>query len=468
LQLSAQTDPMKMFIFGHSLLDHRPPINPTPSNETTVPHWLFLLAQEAGYDYAAGGQYGFLPQHANVPPIAQWGYDLVPGVWESDTEPFSAADITTVLLTAGNFVQYQPPTEEYFSDPGITPINATETVFDWVDQQESGVRFYIYENWPDMAAFLNNGFPASTAEFANYNNFTLGEFHDWWIEYHDALLQSRANLEVKMIPVGPILSKIHTDLLAGQIPVSELYEDDAPHGRATTYFLASLITYMAVYEKQAPTNFTVPNIVHQTVRDNYANLVTFIWNELNAFNTTNGDSRVFFEMTTALPIDFLHPLQAKVIGDDIRLTWQLSKYQNAAQTILEYRTEGQPFSTLTETATLPQDGRGTFYFNHRQPSSGLHYYRLKQIKENGDIQFSQIASVQLPVSMHTIYPNPSQGSLVIETQQIEQVHIYDAQGILRLQTKLRAGENRLDISAFSAGIYWLKTETSGSKRFIKY
>jgi len=81
---------INQFIFGHSLIDHSPPLIPTPSNETTVPHWIYLLAQEAENSYAAGGKYGFLPQHAMPPYFAQWGYDIVPSVWDSDYEPFDA------------------------------------------------------------------------------------------------------------------------------------------------------------------------------------------------------------------------------------------------------------------------------------------------------------------------------------------------------------------------------------------
>ncbi len=299
MNLFGQSDTMKMFIFGHSLIDHRPPINPTPSDETTVPHWLYLLSQEANKNYAGGGQYGFLPQHANVPPISQWGYDIVPGVWESDTEAFADADINTIMITAGNFIQWQAPDEEYYSDPGITPISATETIIDWLGQQEDSLRIYIYENWPDMAGFLNNGFPPSETEFDSYNAETNGAFHDWWISYHDALLLSRPDENIKMIPVGPIMSKLHTDLLPLAIPTTELYEDDAPHGRATTYFLAGLITYMAVNEQKAPSSYNVPTIVHSAIQNNYVDIVDFIWAELLDFNDDNGESRVFFSDISA-------------------------------------------------------------------------------------------------------------------------------------------------------------------------
>lgn len=287
---------LRTFIFGHSLIVHDPPAIPTPSNETTVPHWMAALSSAAGYDYAVSGQYGFLPQHANLPPFAQWGFENVVGAWESDTEAFSEADFNSILLTAGNFIQYQPATAPYDGDNpnNSSPVEATLEIFDWVEQQESGTAIYIYENWPDMAGFLNNGIPASATEFENYNDYTLGEFHNWWLNYHDTIREQRPDLNVKMIPVGPIISRLLTETELANIPFSELYEDDAPHGRPTIYFLASLVTYMAMYGVEAPSGFQVPSTVNEIVQTNYETTVDFIWNELNDFKDVDGNSLVFF------------------------------------------------------------------------------------------------------------------------------------------------------------------------------
>ncbi len=298
VHVGAQQDTIRSFIFGHSLLDHRPPATPTPSDETTVPHWLYLLAKHAGKYYATSGQYGFLPQHANLPPISQWGYDSVPPVWESDQEPFSAADFTTAIVTAGNFVQWQGPDQEYPGDPGVTPINATETIADWLVLQEQDIRIYIYENWPDMAPYLSGGFPPSASDLNSYYTYTEGVFHDWWLEYHDALLSSRPEMEIRMIPVGPIMADLLSQSPLNAIPTTDLYEDDAPHGRPTLYFLASLITYMAIFEEPTPVDYPVPAIIHEDLADNFSDIVSDIWTALSEFNDENGNSRVFFNDIT--------------------------------------------------------------------------------------------------------------------------------------------------------------------------
>ena len=293
--LTAQINTTRMFVFGHSLLDHRPPAIPTPSDETTVPHWLYLLSQHEGLYYSATGQYGFLPQHANLPPIAQWGYDIVPPVWDSDLEPFEDADFTTIFITAANFIQWQGPDMDYPTDPGIMPLSATGDIIDWLMLQEDSLRIYIYENWPDMAPYLSNGFPPDSQDMADYNDYTLADFHDWWLEYHDSLLVNNPVANVRMIPVGPILSLLYQNTSLNLIPITELYEDDAPHGRATIYFLASLISYMAIHEKPAPLDYAVPSIIDTSVQNNYEMMVSIIWSELQGFNDSSGVSRVFFD-----------------------------------------------------------------------------------------------------------------------------------------------------------------------------
>ena len=287
----SQTDSIRMFMFGHSLVNYESEL--TTNNEGAIAHWVYKFAEHDNQYFAATGQFGFLPQHANLPPTSQWGFAEVPTVWESDYAPFSEADFNQILLTAANFAQWQSSNQEYPTDPGVSPLSATQTIIDWINNEEDNVTFYIYENWPDMAPYLNGDFPPTQTQFNAYNTFTQGEFHDWWIEYQDFLMQSHAATNVRMIPVGPIMARIHEQLLANQIPLGELYEDDAPHGRSSTYFLASMITYMAIFEKPIRADFNIPATIHPAIGNQFENIITFIFNELLDFNFDNGDSRVF-------------------------------------------------------------------------------------------------------------------------------------------------------------------------------
>ena len=475
--LQAQTD-IKSFIFGHSLLDHRPPLIPTPSDETTVPHWIQLLSEAAGNTYAATGQYGFLPQHAMLPPIAQWGYDIVPPAWDSDLAPFADADFNNIIITAGNFIQWQAPNLPYPGQGGITPLSETGVIIDWLTQEEPSAKIYIYENWPDMAGYLTGGtFPPTSSDLTNYYNYTLGDFHDWWIEYHDSLLLSHPVEEVRMIPVGPILADLFTNTVLDQIPAEELYEDDAPHGRATTYFLASLITYMAIYDEPAPASYAVPSIVHDTVRNNYAMIVNHIWNELLAFNLPSGESRVFY--STALPVELAN-FQGKQRGDGIELSWRTLSETGNEKFEVEYSFDGLNFQKIGErtgqqTTTTPRD----YTYRHTPVLASNNYYRLKQIDWDGGFSYSNTIVVKMEIADFVkthFFPNPSSTGwltlnyLASQEDQLK-VSVFELTGkLIREESRaLVKGANQLvfDFKDLGKGIFLIQTLGNEQQQYHK-
>jgi len=279
---------VRNYIFGHSLILHSPTAN--------VPRWLDAIADASGYGYSMSGQYGFADTHAtNLPPMAQWGIEGVDAAWNDDDGlAFEDIDFNTVLFTEANFRQYYPPTSPE-PDVGLTSsVDSTLTVFDWVNAAEPGVRFIVYENWPDMASFTSADFDTvypSADELAAYHAFTQGEFHQWWLDYHDALRALRPDLTIHMVPVGPILASLLTGPLA-DIPPEVFYEDDAPHGRESLYFLAGLATSMAIHGRPDP-SFEVPEDVDARIRDRYPELVDAIWFELQSFEDPSGTHRIF-------------------------------------------------------------------------------------------------------------------------------------------------------------------------------
>ena len=281
---------VRNYIFGHSLLLH--------SEVANVPLWLHLLSQDAGYSYQMSGQYGFMDTHAgNLPPYPQWGVPGVPALWSDDTHAqFADINVNTVLMTEANFRQYYPPDE---SDPdNILPestVQSSLTVMDWVAEEEDGVRYLIYENWPDMGGYTNADFSSrfpTREEMDAYHQYTTGDFHRWWVDYHDAMLASRPGMTIKLVPVGSILAQLQQGILS-DVPPSALFEDSAPHGTPSLYFLAGLISYMGIYGVEAPPDFVVPDHIDSRIAERYDQIVPSIWSQLNDFTDERGKSRVW-------------------------------------------------------------------------------------------------------------------------------------------------------------------------------
>jgi len=295
------------YIAGNSLVHHIVQVNPTPSQETSAPHWMQFLAEEAGNSFTISGNFMGLPMllsQNQIPLENQWTFDSVPSGWDSWSTPFGQSSIDNVLFTPLNYVQYREPYENYeFGDTQNSPITAADTLIDWIIANKPGTPVYIYEGWPDMGTYTGGAFPPTQTEWATYQadaGFN-GNFHEWFLELHDSLVERFPNECIKLIPVGPIISELLDEAPYNTIAIDTLYEDDAPHGRPSIYLLAGMITYMALYQEQAPLTYQPPSeFIDPTIIAEYPNLVNDIWAELQNFNFNDGNSRVFCDPTLSI------------------------------------------------------------------------------------------------------------------------------------------------------------------------
>ncbi|MCP5088042.1 MAG: calcium-binding protein [Rhodobacteraceae bacterium] len=268
----AATD-IRNYVFGNSLINH-----PTDSQKTNVPYWLYQLAKEAGHSYAVDGQWGFLRNFAqDLPPTAQWSFPRVNDVWAPERQGFADAEFNTILLNPTNFIQYQAADVPYEGEnpEKTSPLSATLKVFDWVAGQAPDARFYIFEGWADMGTF-GRGFPPSHQAYRKYLNYNTADYHNWYLGYISALRQARPELDIRLIPVAAILAGLLRETELAKISITDIYLDDAPHGTETLYFLASLITYKALFGENAPVNLKLPDILHPVLRDNYTEVLAYI------------------------------------------------------------------------------------------------------------------------------------------------------------------------------------------------
>ncbi len=96
-----ERDSARVFVFGNSLIHHL-----TDTDETTVPHWLAVMARHDGRDLALDGRFGFPREFAaELPPVPNWSFDAVTPAWNPD-QPFASARFDTIILNPENFIQY--------------------------------------------------------------------------------------------------------------------------------------------------------------------------------------------------------------------------------------------------------------------------------------------------------------------------------------------------------------------------
>ncbi|MFZ5963203.1 calcium-binding protein [Thalassococcus sp. BH17M4-6] len=271
--IAQERDAVRAYMFANSLVHH---LSDDPA--TNVPHWLDALADAAGKEFSVDGQWMFLKALPDeLPPEPNWSFPGVDRLRIGRGQGFSDAGVDTILLNPENFIQYRAPDLPYeWDNPGnVTPLGATLAAFDAADAGPDA-RYFIYEGWADMESFVRS-FPPSARQLRRYYRFNSGDYAEWYDDYVAALRDARPGDDIRLIPVSRILTELLTNSPLSELPVTEFFSDDAPHGTANTYFLAAMITYAAFFEAAPPETFTVPDTLHPMIADGYPILRRIVW-----------------------------------------------------------------------------------------------------------------------------------------------------------------------------------------------
>jgi hypothetical protein len=258
---------VRAFFFGNSLIHHL-----TESDETTVPHWMALLAEAGGHDFRADGTWGFPHEFAEaLPPEAEWSFAAVRPVLEAG-EGFAAGGFDAVILNPTNFIHYDPPDEAVGDNASV--VDLTTEVFGWTAGAAPGAVHYIYEGWSNMEGIAD--YPPSDRQLRRYHAFQQEEYHDWNLEYLAAVQAALPEVDIRLIPVAPVLAKVLSETVLAGIPAEEIYSDISPHGTETKYLLAAMVVH-AVMWNEPPPRIDLPETLHPLLRDNYDVAAAAIW-----------------------------------------------------------------------------------------------------------------------------------------------------------------------------------------------
>ena len=266
-----ERDSARIYIFGNSLITHL-----SDTQETTVPHWLGIMAKAEGRKLALDGRWGF-PRNF-LPPIDNWAFAEVDRAWYQD-RPFATGKFDTIILNTENFIQYNLADVPYLGDnpDQATPLGATLKVFDWVEQNTDTLpRFFIYEGWEGLGD-VSKVFPPPPEVMPQYHAHAQGSYAAWYDDYVAKLAASRPQMDIRLIPVGRIMSRLLSEEPLSQIPPEALYSDLSPHGRETTYLLAAMITYAAVFGARPPEGLQLPDSIDTVFATAYEATADRIW-----------------------------------------------------------------------------------------------------------------------------------------------------------------------------------------------
>lgn len=271
-------DSARVFVFGNSLIHHL-----TDTDETTVPHWLAVMARHEGRDLALDGRWGFPRQFAaELPPPAEWTLAQVTPAW-NQARPFADGNFDTVILNPENYIQYHRADIPYPGDnPGReSPMGATVAVLDWVAANSDGPRVLIYEGWADLHPFVKD-FPPRDRDMQRYYRHAQRGYAAWYDDYVARLSAVRRDMDITLLPVGRVMAELLSQPPLSDIPVTALYSDPSPHGTETIYLLAAMISYAAIYGARPPQGVPLPDTIDPAFAAAYEGTADRIWDIMQA------------------------------------------------------------------------------------------------------------------------------------------------------------------------------------------
>lgn len=273
---------VRLYVFGNSLVNH---LSERPKAQTNVPVWLDRLARTEGRHLRIDGEWGFLRDFIrNLPPKAIWSFSRLAGAWSPERMAFGRAGFDAVMIAPANFIQYQPPGAPYADAGagGVSPLSATLELIDWVEAQAPGTRILLYEGWADMAPVAAD-FPPGPRAFGDYLALNQADYHQWYLDWHAALVAARPGVEITLVPVAPVLARLLQDTALAGLAPEALFSDNAPHGTPTLYLLAAMISYQAVFATPLPAAFDAPDGIDSRLADAYPQVAGLITQAIRDF-----------------------------------------------------------------------------------------------------------------------------------------------------------------------------------------
>ncbi len=169
-----------------------------------------------------------------------------------------------------------------------------------------------------------------------------------------------------------------------------------------------------------------------------------------------------------LPVELVR-FDAQPEGRKVSVTWQTASEFNSSHFEVLQSTDGENWSSVGRVSAQGNSTETTDYqLFDENPASGISYYQLKQVDQNGASHLSEIRSVNngSKINQVKIYPNPADKGLVTlaSDEPIRVLSVYDALGKVVFETPVNAEEAYLlDTQSFESGMYWVSLNYSGEK-----
>ncbi len=165
-------------------------------------------------------------------------------------------------------------------------------------------------------------------------------------------------------------------------------------------------------------------------------------------------------VTNALPVTFTS-FTASEHGDDVLLQWQTATENNNSGFEIQHSTNGSSWDVINFVNGSGNSNALQHYnYTHLNPGKGLHYYRIRQIDDDGHSTLTAIRIINIkgdPVIQ--VYPNPAKDKLFITStfgKNIQELRIFNASAQQVLQRTNILNGSSINVSNLSPGLYVMR------------
>lgn len=187
--------------------------------------------------------------------------------------------------------------------------------------------------------------------------------------------------------------------------------------------------------------------------------------------------RLVFKPTSTLPVDFTSISANVTPQSDVEVIWTVDNELNMEKYELEKSVDGRNFSLIaTYDPTAINGGSATYIHHDIKPGVGNWYYRVKGISNNGNIQYSAVARVQINLTLTgvSVHPIPVQNNtIMVHFMNVEPAKynatLYNESGQIVYRGVITPASRNEVVSLYvrevPRGVYLLKLKGKGNHSF---
>jgi hypothetical protein len=177
---------------------------------------------------------------------------------------------------------------------------------------------------------------------------------------------------------------------------------------------------------------------------------------------------IYFYANTALAVELTN-FTAKSINKTTVLNWQTASEKDNQGFTVERSLNGTDYAAIGQVKGFGTTNAVRNYaFTDATPTTGVNYYRLRQADFNGKESLSKVVSVisgkNFLVLKNTLVQNLL--DVTVGEDQKGPLSIFNVSGQLVYSAKVQ-GNQLLDVSALTSGLYIVRTEAGDVSRFVK-